>query len=270
VVSDTGPMISALQCGRVDILRQFYDVIHIPASELPEYQQHEAKEEIQELIDVQFIVVHDDLTALEKEEAQQISKEIALSTQSRDKEPMHHYPEAEAMVLMSRMELKAVELLLDELAAREVARRRGISIVGFPGVLIRACQQGLTLPRMFEKLCRNVNVRAPIMPPNSSKESMNVYGGFEMSKQYAPHEPSEELLSSVEDAFHDAEQSEARWQAFEQGQGLKRVLIELPEPAYSALEDLAKQQDKTVPRLIERIVEELLIVFVPPSKAAEN
>lgn len=146
VVSDTGPMISALQCGRVDILRQFYDVIHIPASELPEYQQHGAKEEIQELIGVRFIVVHDDLTASEKEEARQIAKEIASSAQSRDKEPMHHYPEAEAMVLMSRAELKAVELLLDELAAREVAKRRGIPIVGFPGVLIRACQQGLLTP----------------------------------------------------------------------------------------------------------------------------
>ncbi len=36
-----------------------------------------------------------------------------------------------------------------------------------------------------------------------------------MDKQYAPHEPREEVLS-VEDAFRDAEESEARWQAFEQ------------------------------------------------------
>lgn len=42
VVSNTGPLISALQCGHIDILRQFYDVIHIPASELPEYEKHGA------------------------------------------------------------------------------------------------------------------------------------------------------------------------------------------------------------------------------------
>jgi predicted nucleic acid-binding protein len=50
VVSNTGPLISALQCGRMDILRQFYDLIHIPASELPEYEKHGAGQEIQALI----------------------------------------------------------------------------------------------------------------------------------------------------------------------------------------------------------------------------
>jgi hypothetical protein len=50
------------------------------------------------------------------------------------------------MVLMERADLQAVELLLDEAAAREVAQRRGIPIVGFPGILIRACRQGLIGP----------------------------------------------------------------------------------------------------------------------------
>jgi hypothetical protein len=43
--------------------------------------------------------------------------------------------------------------------------------------------------------------------------------GIKMSKQYAPHEPDEKLLS-VDDAFRDADRSEARWQAFEQGRHL--------------------------------------------------
>ncbi len=34
-----------------------------------------------------------------------------------------------------------------------------------------------------------------------------------MRKKYAPHEPEEDVLSA-EDAFRDAEQSEARWQTF--------------------------------------------------------
>jgi len=39
-----------------------------------------------------------------------------------------------------------MELLVDELAAREVAERQGVAIVGFPGILIRACKQGLMTP----------------------------------------------------------------------------------------------------------------------------
>lgn len=146
VVSNTGPLISALQCGQMDILRQLYDLIHIPASEMPEYEEHGARQEIRALIEAGFIEVHDDLTASEREAARKLAEEIARSTMSKDKEPSHHYPEAEAMVLMDRAELQAMELLLDELAAREVAQRRGIDVVGFPGILIRACQRGLIEP----------------------------------------------------------------------------------------------------------------------------
>jgi hypothetical protein len=89
-----------------------------------------------------------------------------------------------------------------------------------------------------------------------------------MSKQYAPHEPEEEVLS-VEDAFRDAERSEARWRAFEQEEYLRRVLIELPEPAYLTLEELARRQKQTVPGLIERVIGELLVTFAPPAGAVE-
>jgi hypothetical protein len=130
----------------MDILRQFYDLIHIPASELPEYERHGARQEIRALLEAGFIKVHDDLTTLEKQTAQKIAMEIAHSSVSKDKEPAHHSPEAEAMVLMERADLQAVELLLDEAAAREVAQRRGIPILGFPGILIRACLQGLIEP----------------------------------------------------------------------------------------------------------------------------
>lgn len=82
------------------------------------------------------------------------------------------------------------------------------------------------------------------------------------SQPNAPHEPGEELLS-VEDAFRDAERSEGRWQAFECEQRLRRVFIELPEPAYWTLEELARRQNRTVPRLIEQVISELLVTFAP-------
>lgn len=145
VVSNTGPLISALQSERVDILRQLYDVIVIPDSELVEFEKHGAASEIQALIEDGFVVVHT-LSDADKKAAQEIAEAIARSPLSKDKEAAHHYPEAEAAVLMNRPELGAREMLLDELAARAIAQERGIPVVGFAGVLIRASRQDLLSP----------------------------------------------------------------------------------------------------------------------------
>lgn len=145
-VSNTGPLVSALQCGRLEIVRQLYDVIHIPASVLSELAAHGAGPEITELVRVGFVVVHGDLTEEECAVAKAIAESIADSPKSHNKNPAHHLSEAETVSLMSRKELAAIELLLDENAAREAADQRSVPTVGFPGVLIRACTQGLISP----------------------------------------------------------------------------------------------------------------------------
>ena len=57
-----------------------------------------------------------------------------------------------------------------------------------------------------------------------------IYGrlreGSKMSKQYAPHEPDEKLLSA-DDAFSRRRSFGTRWQAFDVERHLKRVVIEL-------------------------------------------
>ena len=83
-----------------------------------------------------------------------------------------------------------------------------------------------------------------------------------MLKHYLPHEPNEPVLSA-EEAFEDARQSEARWQHFEQTQHLRRLLIELPEPAFLALEQLAARQQQSVAHLVGRVMLELVESFVP-------
>lgn len=88
-----------------------------------------------------------------------------------------------------------------------------------------------------------------------------------MRKQYAPHEPEEAVLS-VEDAFRDAELSAARWQGIVREQRMQQVLIELPEPMYLTLEELARRQNRTVPHIIEQVIAELLVTFVPSVGAA--
>jgi hypothetical protein len=81
-------------------------------------------------------------------------------------------------------------------------------------------------------------------------------------KSIAPHEPNEELLS-VDDAFGDARESEARWSAFETERGIKRVFVELPAHLYDTLARLAYQQQRSVPNLIEHVIEDLVTTFTP-------
>lgn len=79
-----------------------------------------------------------------------------------------------------------------------------------------------------------------------------------------PHEPNEELLS-VNDAFDDADRSEARWQAFEAEHGRKRIFIDFSEPLYQTLEKLGQQQQLSVPLFIERVMKDLVMTFAPSS-----
>jgi len=145
-ISNTGPLISALQSNRMNILLQLYDQIHIPADEIREYRKHGADLEIRRLIEAGFIVVHQDFVPEENEAAKAIASEIANRPITRDKNPEHHLPEAFAIILMQRGDLGAVELLMDELAARDVARQRKVPFIGFPGILIRACWQRIIDP----------------------------------------------------------------------------------------------------------------------------
>ncbi len=83
-------------------------------------------------------------------------------------------------------------------------------------------------------------------------------------RKITPHEPNEQLPSHSE-AFADAEASEARWQAFEKADGLKRVAIELPLPLYNRLKRIAHQRNQSVPGLIERVIEDLALTFGTPN-----
>ena len=86
-----------------------------------------------------------------------------------------------------------------------------------------------------------------------------------MKKIYEPHEPLEEVLSA-EDAFRDAEQSESRWQTNELDQKRHRLLVELPEPAFSKLEKLAQQRKRTVANLVEEVITSLVDAFALPDE----
>ncbi len=54
--SNTGPLISAFQCGRIDLLKHYFETIYIPESELEEFRRHGADETIRQLTSEGFVV----------------------------------------------------------------------------------------------------------------------------------------------------------------------------------------------------------------------
>ncbi|HXF05941.1 MAG TPA: hypothetical protein VNM72_11075 [Blastocatellia bacterium] len=150
-VSNTGPLISAFQSGRTDLLRRYFSVIYIPASELNELDEHGWANEIRELINDGLVKVVE-LTEQEKELAEHLAKRIAA--ESRDRDWRNHLPEAEAMALMEERKSLAKQILLDEMAARNVAQERNLSVTGFPGVVDRAKVDGLLTPDQARQLLK--------------------------------------------------------------------------------------------------------------------
>lgn len=70
----------------------------------------------------------------------------------------NHLGEAQAIVLSLRPEHHEDLLLIDELAARSVAKQAGVKLSGFPGVLLLAARGGLISPeelRMRLEICRD-------------------------------------------------------------------------------------------------------------------
>ena len=141
-VGNTGPIISILQCKRIDLLQRHFSIIHISSFELEEFKNHYALPIIKDLISSGLIIVHD-LSKEEKIEAKKIAEAITSSSGAKVKDPAIHLGEAEAMILMKRKELKADVLLIDELAAREIAEDIGFSIIGFLGILIKSYEEGI-------------------------------------------------------------------------------------------------------------------------------
>jgi len=143
-VSNTGPLISALQCDRIDLLKQYFSVLYITASEFAELEKHGWATEIQGLINEGFVSATEELTDREKTLAENAARRIAANPTSHDPDWRNHLPEAEAIVLVQQRTYLMIGLiLLDEKAARAAAQELGLPLTGFPGVLGRAGVDGL-------------------------------------------------------------------------------------------------------------------------------
>ncbi|MFQ5858994.1 MAG: hypothetical protein ACE5LU_25620 [Anaerolineae bacterium] len=145
VVSNTGPLLSAFQCNQVELMKRYIENALIPPSTLDEFDKHGFGDQIQELRAQEWVTIAP-LTPNEVTQATQLTERIADSPLTSDKVPENHRPEAEAMVLIQRPNLGAARLLVEELAARQIAKEGGIEITGFIGILLLACEEHALTP----------------------------------------------------------------------------------------------------------------------------
>jgi len=142
-VSNTGPLISTFQSDSFSLLANLFAEIYIPAACLAELKRHGYDVDVQ-AASPQLVVV--DLTVREESRALTIAEQIAQHSDANDPVAVNHLGEAQAIVLALRSEYRRDLLLLDELAARAVAKQFGLKISGFPGALLLAVRGNLISP----------------------------------------------------------------------------------------------------------------------------
>lgn len=147
-ISDTGPLISAFQSESFVLFTRIFAEIHISPGCLAELTKHGWEEEVRTASPI-LVVVH--LTPSEQKRALSIAKSIAQHPTTNDPIAEHHLGEAQVIVLALRPEHRDDVLLLDELAARAIAKHLEVKLSGFPGVLLLAVQGGLLSAEELKK-----------------------------------------------------------------------------------------------------------------------
>lgn len=142
-VSNTGPLISAFQSESFALLTKMLDRIYVPPACIVELIKHGWEKEIRAS---SSLLIKQSLNSREERHALIFAERIAQHPSSKDPVVRNHLAEAQAIVLALRSEHRNALLLIDELAAREIAKREAVNLTGFPGMLLLAHRLGLILP----------------------------------------------------------------------------------------------------------------------------
>ncbi|MDF1570865.1 MAG: DUF3368 domain-containing protein [Bacteroidales bacterium] len=124
VVSNTTPIISLLKLNRLDLLRQLYTQIFIPAAVYTEVEAGKEKGFYKDLSKIDWIKI------VEIQNKQAIKYFLDLDS-----------GEAEAIVLAT--ELSADLILIDEKLGRFHAKHADLKVTGTVGILLKAKTEGL-------------------------------------------------------------------------------------------------------------------------------
>ena len=145
VVSDTSPLSYLILIEEIELLPTLFRSCRIPEAVDRELRHPKAPPEVRRWIlqrppwlEVKTNPVVD---------GESLSADLAIL----------HAGERQAILLAES--LGSPLLLVDEKAAREVARSRGLEITGVLGVLMRAAQRGLVDPEVVLKRLRSTNFR---------------------------------------------------------------------------------------------------------------
>jgi predicted nucleic acid-binding protein len=137
VVSNTSPLMNLAIIGRLDLLRHFYETIHVPDAVWDELvKQGAGKPGSEAIAAISWIQTH----------AVQNQPLVAALREQLDP------GESEAIALA--LELKAMLILLDEAEGRRVATLHGLNKTGTLGILLQAKKHGLihSMQSEMEKL----------------------------------------------------------------------------------------------------------------------
>jgi len=124
IVADAGPLIGLATAGQLEVLRGLFDQVLIPRAVLEELQLDASRPG-------SMILSHAEKEGWLRTADAPESTNLARLTELLDR------GEAEAIVLARS---KKIKLLIDERRGREVARRRGVTVIGTGGVLLLAKQ----------------------------------------------------------------------------------------------------------------------------------
>lgn len=128
IVSDTSPINNLAAINQLNLLRQLYSTVIIPAAVY------------RELTDPNFPVAGaTEVQTLDWLQTRQITNLAMLETLSQDFDP----GEAEAIILA--LEIEADQVLIDERRGRLIAERLKLNYTGILGILIEAKRRGLIL-----------------------------------------------------------------------------------------------------------------------------
>lgn len=139
-ISNTGPLISVFQSNSFSLLTQIFADVRISGICKAELIQHGWKDEVK-AAKSKLVVVK--LTVAEKQQALSVAQQIAEHRNTNDPIAENHLGEAQVITIALRDEYRNDSLLLDELAARSVAKQMNVKLSGFPGVLLLAVRKGL-------------------------------------------------------------------------------------------------------------------------------
>ena len=127
VVSNTSPLLNLAIIDQLDLIRQQFGTVHVPAAVIAELRLDELLpgcDAIQQSLKAGWIRV------------EEVDDHALVQVLQRDLD----WGEAEAIALA--LQLQADHILLDEREARRVAKSLGLEVTGVLGILLRAKNEG--------------------------------------------------------------------------------------------------------------------------------